>query len=149
MKVVKEVMQVEHATIDAGGKLLDAAQRMVSLDVETLFVVDGDQLIGTIGMRDLFTTPVPAHYGGNMHFGRQSDELVHTWEGTPLAYLMNERVITITEEAPLMRAAELMVNTGKHPLAVVREGRIVGTISRADVVRGLLDDQGLLPRHRS
>jgi CBS domain-containing protein len=37
-----------------------------------------------------------------------------------------------------MKAVVVMVNEGLHPLPVLRDGRIVGIISRADAVRALL-----------
>jgi CBS domain-containing protein len=51
---------------------------------------------------------------------------------------MNEKVMSVVEETTLLRAVELMVNSGKHPLPVLRNGKVVGVISRIDVVRGLL-----------
>jgi len=41
-------------------------------------------------------------------------------------------------ETPLLQAAALMPNSGKHPLPVRRDGRIVVIISREGTVRALL-----------
>jgi len=53
--------------------------------------------------------------------------------------LMNTQIISVTEECPLMSTAEIMVNKGKHPLAVLRGNRLVGTNDRTDVIRTLLE----------
>jgi CBS domain-containing protein len=111
---------------------------MTSAGAETLSVVDGEHFLGAIGLRDLFTASVPAHYGIDMQYHREADDLLVLWERTPANYLMNENFIAVTEEAPLLRAAELMVNTDRHPLPVLWVGRLVGIVSRADVIRGLL-----------
>jgi CBS domain-containing protein len=137
-KMVKDVMSPALRSIRPESSLLDAARLMIACDAEALAVVDGERLLGMIGLRDLFTAPVPAHYGGGMRVRRDADDLLAVWAGTPVSNLMNENVISVAEDTPLMRAAELMVNTGKHPLPVLDEGRLVGAISRADVVRGLL-----------
>jgi len=54
---------------------------------------------------------------------------------------MNDRVRSVTEEATVLQAAATMVNTGKHPLPVMRAGQVVGVIDRADVVRALLEGE--------
>ena len=135
---VKDVMKTDLPSIPRDGRLLEAAQWMMASGAEALFVMEGDRLLGMVGLRDLFTAPVPAHYGGGMHAHRDADQLVEVWERTPVHYLMNEKLITVSEDAPVLRAAELMVNTGRHPLPVLQAGRLVGAVSRADVVRALL-----------
>jgi CBS domain-containing protein len=49
-----DVMTEEIVTAGAGERVLDAARRMVEKDVRHLAVVDGDQVIGIVSMRDLF-----------------------------------------------------------------------------------------------
>lgn len=73
---------------------------------------------------------MPAH--------RDEGHILQAWKATPVKNLMNEKVISVTEETPLLRAAELMVNSGKHPLPVLRNGKVVGVISRSDIARALL-----------
>jgi predicted transcriptional regulator len=73
---------------------------------------------------------------------RHEDEaqLLNIWKTTPIRNLMNEKVLTVSENVTLIRALELMVNTGKHPLPVIRQGKVVGTISRMDIVRALTEE---------
>lgn len=49
-----DVMTEAIVTADAGERVLDAARRMVEKDVRHLAVVDGDQVVGMVSMRDLF-----------------------------------------------------------------------------------------------
>jgi CBS domain-containing protein len=135
---VKDSMHTELSSVQKETSLLEAAEIMVALVVDTLLVLEQGKLVGVIGLRDLFTAPVPAHYGGGMAGRRDEDQLLDVWRTTPVKNLMNEQAITVTEDTPLIRAAELMVNTGRHPLPVLRDGIVVGAISRADVVRMLL-----------
>ena len=75
---------------------------------------------------------------------RRDDEaqLINIWKTTPVRNLMNEKVITVNEDATLLCALELMVNRGKHPLPVLRDQRVVGIISRMDIVHAMVAQQG-------
>jgi predicted transcriptional regulator len=68
-------------------------------------------------------------------------ELLRIWKTTPVRNLMNERVLAVNEGVTLLRALQLMINTGKHPLPVLRNGKVIGTISRMDIVRALVAHQ--------
>ncbi len=73
-------------------------------------------IVGRIGLKDVLRAPFPS--------------------------LTHARVPRQTrEENKVMQAVVVMVNEGLHPLPVVRDGRLVGIISRADAVRALLAEQ--------
>ena len=139
--LVKDVTQIQVVSIDPDATLLEAAEMMLGQNVDTLLVSREDQLLGVVGLRDLFTAPIPAHYGNSMLHRDREDELLNTWRTTPVRNLMNERVLSVNENMTLLRALELMVNSGKHPLPVLREGKVVGVISRIDIVRALVGQQ--------
>ncbi len=137
--IVKDFMRSNVVCISSQSTLRAAAEKMIREGVETLFVIENDQLVGVIGIRDLFTLPVPASYGGPMRSRQDEETLVRQWGITPIVQLMNTQIISVTEERPLMSAAEIMVNKGKHPLAVLRGNQLVGTVDRTDVIRALLE----------
>ena len=58
-------------------------------------------------------------------------------EGVKAEYVMTRPVISIGEDAPLARAADLMERRNLKRLPVVRDGKLVGIVSRADLVRAL------------
>jgi CBS domain-containing protein len=136
--VVKDVMNTRVLSIEPQATLLEAAKKMLADGIDTLLVIENDELLGVIGLRDLFTAPIPAHYGNFMLRHENEAQLLNIWQSTPVQNLMNEKVISVSEETTLLRAVELMVNSGKHPLPVLRDGKVLGVISRADVVRELL-----------
>ena len=138
--LVKDVMNADMFFVQPMTTLLDVAVKLLSSGVDTLFISQEGRLLGVIDLRDLFTAPIPAHYGGTMHGSRDETQLLDTWRTTSVNNLMNEKIISVAEDTPLLRAAELMVNTGKHPLPVMRDGKIVGVISRSDIVRALLGE---------
>jgi CBS domain-containing protein len=58
------------------------------------------------------------------------------WTTTPVSQVMTRTPLrTLTPEADLRAALELMVANGVHQLPIVREGALVGMLSRSDVMR--------------
>jgi acetoin utilization protein AcuB len=136
--LVKEVMSESLATIGAEATLEEAAQTMLARGVDALLVMDGKRLAGIIGLRDMFTAPRSASLAERMP-GRLTElDLRAVWRSQTVRNQMTDQVLTVTEELPVMEAAALMANLGKHPLPVLRAGKVVGTIDRWDVVRALL-----------
>jgi CBS domain-containing protein len=58
--------------------------------------------------------------------------------GTRVADVMSEDVLTIGPEAELEDLADLLLRHRVSPVPVVEGGRLVGIVSRADVLRALL-----------
>jgi acetoin utilization protein AcuB len=99
---------------------------------------ENGQLVGMIGIRDLLTAPSRA----TAHENVTIDQKLSVWERTLVKQLMVDRVITVEENAPLMRAAALMANVGVHPLPVMRGKQMIGVITRSDVIKALLQASG-------
>lgn len=59
--------------------------------------------------------------------------------------VMTREVVTVTEDTPVSTIAELLEQKGIKRVPVVRHGRLVGIVSRADLLRGLAT-RGLQPR---
>jgi CBS domain-containing protein len=58
--------------------------------------------------------------------------------GVTVGDLMSTPVITVGDDASLREIAELMLRRQIKRVPVVRDGRLVGIVSRADVLRGLV-----------
>jgi CBS-domain-containing membrane protein len=69
--------------------------------------------------------------------GRWADEYVHA-RGCKVAEVMTREVITITDDTPLEEAVTLMEQHRIKRLPVVRDGRVVGIVSRANIMHGLV-----------
>ena len=52
--------------------------------------------------------------------------------------LMTADVVTVTETTPVPRIAELLLEHNIKRVPVVRDGKLVGIVSRADIVRALV-----------
>lgn len=97
-------------------------------------VTEGDLLrrheLGTAGahswLKDLFLSP-----------GRKAEDYTHT-HGRKVADVMTDQPVTISPDASLSDAIDMMTLHHVRRLPVVQEGRVTGILSRADVLRTLL-----------
>lgn len=69
--------------------------------------------------------------------GRLAQEYVHT-HGRKVGEVMTERVFTVTPETPLTDLVALMETKHVKRVPVVDQGRLVGIVSRADVMAALV-----------
>jgi Zn-dependent protease/CBS domain-containing protein len=83
-------------------------------------LVDGGRLLGIASITDVKKVPREA------------------WDSTPLGRIMTPAPLkTVAPETDLSRALELLVDGDHNQLPVVQAGRLVGMLSRADVLRVL------------
>lgn len=146
---VRDFMHTEIIRIEPDATLFEAAEKMLTHNAETLLILENGHVLGVIGLRDLFTAPIqaqqscgPAHYGNAMLHHDDESQFLNIWKTTQVRNLMNEQALTVNEDQTLLRALELMVNSGKHPLPVLHDRRVVGVISRMDIVHALVVRQG-------
>ena len=77
--LVKDVMRTSLIYITPQSTLLDAAETMLANGIGTLLLMENDKLLGVIGLRDLFTEPIPAYYGGRMLHHEDETKLLNIW----------------------------------------------------------------------
>jgi CBS domain-containing protein len=141
---VVDVMTVDPAVIAPEAPVADAVRIMLDRRVSGLPVVDGrGRLVGVITEGDLLRR---AELGTEkrrarwLDFlfgpGRSAEEFVHS-HGRRVEDVMTRSPISVAPTAGLDEVVDLM--TGRHikRLMVVSEGRLVGVVSRADLLRAL------------
>ena len=107
-------------TITPGETLLDASRRMTSEGVGCLLVIREGKLTGVLTWHDMLRF-LAEHPGAKLH-------------ETPVTEIMSVGVRTTTEAARLDEAEGLMVERGIRHLPVTEDGRIVGLVSRIDLL---------------
>jgi CBS domain-containing protein len=55
----------------------------------------------------------------------------------PVSEVMRSPVVTVAEDTPIQVIAEILQEHGIKRVPVLRDGRVVGIVSRADLVRAL------------
>ena len=129
---VTEVMSRPVITITPETRVKAAAQLLVEHGISALPVVDRDgRLVGIVSEADL--VPIEARPVQSS----QSRPLAPTAGSTPrtAADVMTRDVITVRAEAEVSQAARRMLEAGVKRVPVVRGRRVIGIVSRRDLVR--------------
>jgi CBS domain-containing protein len=140
---VRDVMSSPVVSVRPDTSLLEAGELMLRHDISGLPVLDGEgRLVGLITERD-FLRPTgsgpdykrPRWFqvlSGQVKdgFRRQSERKV--------ADVMTVDPVSITEETPLEEVVGLMDHHCIHRIPVMREAKLVGIVSRADLLRALV-----------
>jgi CBS-domain-containing membrane protein len=111
---------------------------------------DKGRLAGIVTESDLVVKHANVHgptylgiLGGVIPFEtRRQDEEIRRALGVTAADVMTTKVFSIAPDAEVDDAATVMVDERAKTLAVVEDGRVVGTISQSDIVRLLVVEEG-------
>jgi CBS domain-containing protein len=139
-----DVMTSEVITVDEDASVQDAAKRMAEHGISAVPVIDRNRrVIGMVSEGDLLhraetgterrrswwldmmssTNRLASEYA-KAHSGKVKD-------------VMTRDVISVTEETPVVDIAILLETNRIKRVPVVRDGRLVGIVSRANLVRAL------------
>jgi CBS domain-containing protein len=111
----------------------DAAREMVRWRLGALPVVDAEmRVIGILSERDLLR-----HLLTN-YLGDTGSTKTPIPSGRVVRDVMNRQVLCVSAEQPLAEVAALMANKDVDRVPVVRDGRLVGFLTRGDIVRKLI-----------
>lgn len=140
----KDVMTPEVVSVHPGDTVGEVAQTLLNHGISGAPVVDGGQVVGIVSEGDLvrrvelgteerrrswwlrlFTDDVTlANEYVKSHASRVGD-------------IMTEQVISVSEDAPLADVATTLEKNRIKRVPVVRDGKLVGIISRANLVQRL------------
>ncbi len=146
---VHTVMSTDVLTLSPDDTVQDAMQAMVDRDVDGAPVVDGDgRVLGLLSTSDLIVQESQLHFptvisilGASIELPSSShrfDEDIRRALGSRVDDLMSPDPLTITEPETLETAATLMHDHDVSRLPVVRDGILVGIITRRDIVRTIV-----------
>ena len=148
----KDIMSPEVITINAETTVEEIARVLTDHHISGVPVVDGDNhLIGIVTEGDLLhqeTAPrLPGvlsvlgafiYFNGVERYKKDFEKLA----ATKAAEIMTTEVITIHEDMDIHDIAALFVNKGINRVPVLRNKKLVGIISRADVIKTLAVPRG-------
>jgi CBS domain-containing protein len=132
-----------------------AAQLLLQYGISGLPVVDDDgRLVGVITEGDFLRRvgagvqhPRPRWFELLFSPGRLADEYVHT-HSRRVDEVMTREVVTASEETPMEDIARLMERHRIKRVPVVRENKVVGIVSRANLVRAIARSPNAPPSDR-
>ena len=137
----KDIMTTDVVTVGPAAEAAEVARLMLQRRISAVPVVDGKRrVLGIISEGDLIRR---AEGGAELRRSRwlvlladRTAEFIKAY-GTRAKDLMTRDVITVPEEATLAEIAQVLEAHRIKRVLVVRNGRLVGIVSRADVLRGL------------
>ena len=147
---VKHLMTVDVVTVPPNASLGRVARLMHERAISGVPVIDHDRrVLGMVTDLDLIllnTRLHPPHFlpilEGRIpletptHFRKR----VQHGAGNTARDVMNEHVVTTDPEEDVEQLAALMVREQVNPVPVVEDGRLVGVVSRSDVIRWMTRD---------
>jgi CBS domain-containing protein/mannitol/fructose-specific phosphotransferase system IIA component (Ntr-type) len=134
--LVRDLMTERPRTTTPDTPLRKAARELIRTGLGALPVVDHDaRFLGMLSerelMRHLLTTEVLSD-----GVSRHSPSLVQ--DERTVRDVMTRQVMCVAPETPAAEVAALMSNKDVERVPVVREGRLVGFLTRGDIVRKLI-----------
>ena len=133
---VRDVMTDQPRTVLADTPLKEAARTMVRAGLGALPVIDEERrVLGMVSERDiirhLLTTQVFS--------GADVRSMMTPGSGSrSVRDIMSRQVMCVAPEQPIAEVASLMSNKDVDRVPVVREGQLVGFLTRGDIVRKLI-----------
>jgi CBS domain-containing protein/mannitol/fructose-specific phosphotransferase system IIA component (Ntr-type) len=133
---VRDVMTDHPRTVLADTPLKEAARTLVRTGLGALPVIDDERrVIGMVSEREvirhLLTTQVFS--GADVRAAVAPGMTSRT-----VRDIMSRQVMCVAPEQPIAEVASLMSNKDVERVPVVREGRLVGFLTRGDIVRKLI-----------
>jgi CBS domain-containing protein len=144
---IADVMTQNVVTVGPKTALREVATILAERRISGVPVVDGGRVVGVVSEGDILAKEsAPAEPGrrlGHKHrpTATQTKARAHT-AGTA----MTSPAVTVSPERTLTEAARLMIEKGVNRLPVVDQGRLVGIVTRADLVRAFIRDDAEIER---
>ena len=156
MKIVKDFMNKDVIYLSPEDTIFDAAKKLSQSNIAGAPVVEKDKLVGVISTSDIIkfidikigklpridspglSTLLFALIQIQKIRSDFKDELKKI-SATKIRDVMTKNVITISASATLVEAAELIEKHDVNRLPVVSEGKLVGIVARADLIKALVD----------
>jgi CBS domain-containing protein len=140
----RDVMTLQVYVVKADAPIMDAVRLMLQNRISGLPVVGSNgELVGIVTEGDFLRRGEIGTQRRRSRWlefligpGRLADEYVHAC-GRKVEEVMTRDPITITEDTPLTEVVELMERHRIKRLPVVRQGKIVGIVSRANIMHAM------------
>jgi len=136
----RDVMTVDVVSVGPGHGIRHAIELMLAYNVSGLPVMDDSgNLVGILTEGDLLRH---AELGGGYPLTGEAAETAHDYARAAswmVSDVMSVRPVTVDEHTPVTRIAYLMQKYGIKRVPVMRGDRVVGLVSRADLMLAILE----------
>ena len=146
MLKVKDIMSTDVKTIGPDSSVEEAAEILSNNNISGLPVVEGENLLGIVSESDLIVKDKKLHFpdyinviGGIIYLEsyKKFKEEFKKFVAVKVEDLMTKKVVTVGPEDSVEDAATIMSDEDINRLPVVEGNKLVGIITRGDIVRDL------------
>jgi CBS domain-containing protein len=138
---VRDVMVRRRITVRPDTTLGEAARTMVMYNVPSLTVVsETNEVLGLVGHRELLRYLLPLHVKRLTGGAHEEDRKPSNQEDPhvlPVREVMDRSVLCLSEDQTVGEVATMMLNRDIDRFPVVRDGALIGFLTRGDMVRRL------------
>lgn len=152
----KDIMEPVQDFLSADDTLKDAVNKMrvcrrgdARVSVKGMLVLDKDQkLLGILSIKDILRTMIPSYLSVSLSeftWDGMLEDMAKKNSGKKVVDIMEKKIISVPETAPLMECADFFVQHNLQRLPVVNtDKKVVGMIYIRDIyyalVKTLFDD---------
>jgi CBS domain-containing protein len=141
-------MTPDPTTVRRGLSVTEAAKLMVSQRIGALLVVEDDRLVGIVTEGDLIMQDVKIEFPTYIHLldgfimyppatARFESELKKA-VGATVADVMTSEPVVVQAHTSVEDVATLMVDRDVSRLPVLDGGKVIGIVSKSDIVRSIV-----------
>jgi CBS domain-containing protein len=145
MMRARDIMTAAVLTVAPDADVADAARILLDNRISALPVVDtGGKLVGIVSEGDLMrraeagTQRQPSWWLSLLTTTEERAQSFVRSHGRRVGDVMTADVVTVAETTPIDEIAEILEARGIKRVPVTREGRVVGIVSRADLLHGIV-----------
>jgi CBS domain-containing protein len=141
----RDIMTADPVTVGPGMSVKDAARLMTERHVGALPVIEEDKVVGLVTEGDLIMQDVKVKFPTTIHLldafifyppsqDRMENELKKAVAAT-VGDVMTREPVAVAPDAGIEDVATLMVDRDVSRVLVTEAGRLVGIVSKSDIVR--------------
>ena len=142
----KDIMHTRVITVKQTATLRELNEVLQQHKISALPVVDEEgRVVGMVTEGDLIQAVLPGYMELHenslyLHDFEYLEERVHHVEETPVKEIMTRKVISVTEDTPILQIGSTFLLRGIERLPVMRGDRLVGIVSRSDIYRAIFGE---------
>lgn len=154
----EDIMYRRVITVKQTATLRELNEILQKHSITALPVVDEEgRVVGMVTEGDLIRAVLPGYMELHenslyLHDFEYLEERVHHVEEIPVREIMTRKVISVTENTPILQIGSTFLLRGIHRLPVMRGDRLVGIVSRSDIYRAIFGEveelRRIAPRER-
>jgi CBS domain-containing protein len=150
MATARDIMTPDPVTVGPELPVTDAAKLMVEKRIGALPVIQDERLIGLVSEGDLIMADVKVEFptyidllSGFIFYPpsvRRFENELKKAVAAEVKDVMTREPVTVTADTPVEDLATLMVDRDVSRLPVLDGGKLVGIISKSDIVRSIVSE---------